>query len=121
MSLNCLLGSKLISISEDEMLIENCEGQTTVIKIIQEGDCCGFNEVIATLLINENDRPVITKLEEVYEDKDDESVCRITLFGGYKAIAVLETLSSSGSGWKYGACVTLKCKSPHIDEQLTCW
>ena len=121
MSLNCLLGSKLISISEDEMVVENGVGQA-VIKIIQdEGGCCGFNDVTATLLINGNDRPVITKVEEVYEDKDDESVCRITLFGSYKAIATLETRSSSGSGWQYGACVIIKCESPRIDEQLTCW
>ena len=121
MSLNCLLGSKLISINEDEMVIETGVGQA-VIKIIQdEGGCCGFNDVTATLLINGNDRPVITKVEEVYEDKDDESVCRITLFGSYKPIAMLVTRSSSGSGWNYGACVTLKCESPSIDEQLTCW
>lgn len=121
MSLNCLLGSKLISISEDEMVVEN-DARQAVIKIIQdEGGCCGFNDVTAILLINEKDRPVITKVEEVYEDTDDESVCRITLFGSYKAIAMLETRSTSGSGWQYGACVTLKCERPFIDEQLTCW
>lgn len=46
---------------------------------------------------------------------------RITFFGLAKKLAMIESYSSSGSGWEYGATVTLVCKETGAEATVTSW
>ena len=119
-SLQKLIGAKLISIDEETIKVEK-DGKVYEIDIIQdEGDCCGYNEVESKLLISDNSKPIITNIQE------DScfvcgNTCLLTFFGEYKPIATLKSISRSGSGWEYGACVSLHCDALNIDEIVTEW
>ena len=52
---------------------------------------------------------------------NDEDRLIITLFGEQKQLAEFESMSSSGSGWHYGATVTLHCLKTNEKEVLTSW
>lgn len=89
---------------------------------------CGYADY-STLVIdpdNLNKNPVITNIEEGESDKfnveyDDGESVKITLFGEYKPLATIDSISGSGSGCHYGACVTLVCKQTGEEETITCW
>ena len=49
----------------------------------------------------------------------DSDILKLTFFGEHKAIAEVNSLSSSGSGWCYGACVTLRCRETGEEHMLT--
>lgn len=87
--------------------------------IEDEGDCCGYNEISATLLIDEKDMPAIAKVEQKNKEDEYADIVVITFFGMDKKLAEIESLSSSGSGWCYGATVTVKCVETGEEEILT--
>lgn len=119
MKLKDLIGYRLINIDEKGITIEN-ENKQYFIEIEEdEGDCCGYNCIETKLLISEKDNPIITSVEEIIDENNDGSSKRITFYGTNKKIATLNSLSSSGSGWTYGACVTIKCNELNIKEILT--
>lgn len=119
-----LIGYKLENI-DDEKIIVSKDNKQYVLKFEEnEGDCCGYNELKTNLLIDENNKPVITniKIEEKQLGKyDDGYGIVITFFGENKQIATIDSYSSSGSGYCYGACVSIKCKELNIDEIITEW
>lgn len=45
----------------------------------------------------------------------------LTDFGLAKKLAVVDSYSSSGSGWQYGATVTLICKETGDEAVVTTW
>jgi hypothetical protein len=66
--------------------------------------------------------PIITNVYHVEDDDScDQHTAKITLFGEYAPLAELDSLSSSGSGWSYGACVTLECLETTESCVITCW
>lgn len=125
MKLKDLIGYRLEKINDEEIIISKND-KLYVLKIQQdEGDCCGYNELETILLISDNNKPIITNIE--YEDISENEGCgynetiKITFFGENKEIATIKSTSSSGSGWCYGACVTVKCKELNINEVISQW
>lgn len=126
MRLKDLIGFRLISISNEEIIVEK-DGKQYRLEIDDDyGDCCGWNEIEAKLLVSETDlvaNPVITNVE-VHGSLDENfeySSGKATFFGVYKPMATLETSSGSGSGWQYGAAVTVMCKELSINETISSW
>lgn len=121
-----LVGYQLVSINETEIVVKQNRKVFTLHIKEDEGDCCGYNDIETSLFIDKEDltrNPVITKVEMSLEDNDDwdGQKCKITFFGESKPIAELNTHSSSGSGWCYGACVSLICDDIELNETLSAW
>ena len=119
-----LFGAQLLEIDtmNDEFSVRLQNGDVRHYEIIEdEGDCCGFNE-FGILLIDKEEfgrNPIITNITEERSDDRDSDVLKLTFFGEHKAIAEINSLSSSGSGWCYGACVTLRCRETSEEYGLT--
>lgn len=124
MKLNDLVGFQLVELNNEQMKVRKNNELYTIDFDCYEGDCCGYSSVDANLLIDKADlsrNPIITKIvNNENEDGSSESVL-ITLFGEYKPIAEISAVAGSGSGWGYGAAVTLKCKPLEIDEGIVSW
>lgn len=125
MKIKDLIGYRLEKISNEEIIISKND-KLYVLKFEEdEGNCCGYNELETTLLISDNNKPIITNIE--YEDISENEdwgyneIIKITFFGENKEIATIKSKSSSGSGWHYGACVTVKCKELNINEVISQW
>lgn len=119
---NQLIGAELIKINRNHIVVEKDGEQYEIIIDDDGGDCCGYNEIETHLLVSENSRPVITSVK--VEDTGDSGwsdETRVTFFGESKPIAEINSLSSSGSGWQYGATVTLICNKLHINQILSSW
>lgn len=124
-TLENLIGAKLIDLDDNCLIVEK-DGIRYHISLEEDrGDCCGFNEIETTLLIDENNSPIIINTERTTdEDEDDYGYgerCILTLLGESKPIAEINTYSSSGSGWKYGAYVKLVCNELDINVILSSW
>lgn len=120
-----LIGYQLVSI-DDEKIVVKKDGNTYTLHIVEdEGGCCGFNEIETSLFISNeelNRNPIITNISmEVSDDEDESEKCKVTFFGEAKELARVNTLSSSGSGWSYGATVSLVCDALELDETLSSW
>lgn len=126
MRLRDLIGFRLISISNDAIIVEK-QGKQCRLDIDDDyGDCCGWNEIEAKLLVSETDlmaNPVITNVEVEGNLGENyaHSSSKVTFFGVYKPMATLETSSGSCSGWQYGAAVTVMCKELSINETISSW
>lgn len=120
-----LFGAQILEIDtmNDEFSVKLRNGEVRHYVVEEdEGDCCGFNEFDILLIDNDeiNKNPVITNIvSEKNEEGLDEDTLKLTFFGGHKAIAEINSLSSSGSGWCYGACVTLRCRETGEGYKLT--
>lgn len=111
-------GKKILTVKDRSKLFD------LVFDDSDEGDCCGYNVFFAELFTSEEDlaqNPIITRVEVEKNVECDEEKAKITFFGGAKKLLKLESLSSSGSGWTYGACVTVRCKAMELDEVVTEW
>lgn len=126
-----IMYSQLISIDSNKIIVKK-DNKLYILSIeCDEGDCCGYNSVEANLLIDDNNcnnNPIITNIEvdSNYSDDGDDynDYCdsvKITFFGIDKQLATLESTSGSGSGWHYGANVSIICKDLNICETITCW
>lgn len=124
-----LIGSQLISIDDNKIVVQK-DNQLYTITICKDyGDCCGYNVVKTTLLVDLEDtknNPIITNIEcggdvSIEGDVIYGDCTKITFFGLDKDLATLEAASYSGSGWEYGACVTLICKELKINETISQW
>lgn len=123
MEITDLIGYQLIDLNKNEIIVQK-NGRRFSIEIEDdEGNCCGYN-IIKTHLYVSGDvkrNPIITDIYKDNEDTGYSDKCCITFFGEEKTLAKLYTESSSGSGWCYGAAVTLKCKDLKINEVLSKW
>jgi hypothetical protein len=119
-----LIGYQLVFINAEEIIVKKDDKEYTLFIQNDSGDCCGYNDITTELLIDNAEvkrNPIITNVEiDEYEDGCG-SKAKLTFFGEYKPIAVVDSYSSSGSGWCYGACVTIECKMLGIDDTLTAW
>jgi hypothetical protein len=122
---NELIGAQLISFGKDKFKVKTEKGKVrTFVLDEDEGDCCGYNEVVSTLLIDKKElrnNPIITAIKESDTEEDDGNRHILTLVGISKPLAEIDTYSSSGSGWCYGACVTLECKETRLSKILSHW
>lgn len=126
MKLKNLVGYQLMSINDDAIIVKNRETGHIHVLGIEDwyGDCCGFNEIETKLLVSEDEltrNPIITNVVTESKSGGCSERAKITFFGEVKALAELNSRSSSGSGWQYGACVTVVCKSLNMDEVITSW
>lgn len=122
-----LIGYQIIDLNENGFAVR--KGNVVKHFVFKEdyGGCCGFNELNTELLINlENtaDNPIISRVE--YKRSSTTDYCEddslnITFFGGDKILATIDSLSSSGSGWCYGAYVRVRCVETDEEEVLTEW
>lgn len=72
--------------------------------------------------IDEEENPVITKIEDTEEQEYcREQKVRITFFGLDKKIAEINASAGSESGWGYGACVSVWCVESGKNETLASW
>lgn len=123
-----LVGYHLVDIDDTHIIVK--KGDTEyVLRIMEDyGDCCGYNEITTKLFVSETElglNPIITNVEidksETERGWTDGESCKLTFFGGYKPLAVVDTYSSSGSGWCYGACVSICCEVLGLNEELSSW
>lgn len=128
MKLKDLIGYQLVYIDETKIIVKKGD-KDYILKIEEDyGDCCGFNEIDSNLFISKEEiekNPVITNIEIIDDDNSDKyrdgHSVKITFYGNNKKLAELDSYSSSGSGWGYGACVNIMCKELNIDEEITHW
>lgn len=122
---NELIGAQLISFDKDKFKVRTAKGKVRTFTLEEDyGDCCGYNEVVSTLLINKKElanNPIITDIREIDSDRDEGHRHILTLVGISKPLAEIDSYSSSGSGWCYGACVTLKCEETRLSKILSSW
>ena len=83
-----------------------------------------FNTIETKLFYEKNNKrnPVITNVSIIHNENDiDGDKAILTLLGEDKKIAEIESISSSRSGWAYGAYVRLRCDLLRLDEILSQW
>lgn len=123
--INELIGAQLISFGKDKFKVKTAKGKVrTFILDEDEGDCCGYNEVVSTLLIDKKElanNPIITDITEIDNEECEGNRHILTLVGISKPLAEIDSYSSSGSGWCYGACVTLVCEETRLSQILSSW
>lgn len=123
-----LIGMQLVKWDDDKKIL-TVKKEDQLLDLVfddsDEGDCCGYNEFFANLLVSDDDlslNPVITNVEVLHNsDADDWQESKITFFGEAKKLLCIESESGSGSGWCYGACVTVKCDALGLSELVTSW
>lgn len=117
-----LVGYQLVDLDKNKIIVQKGERRFSIYIMTDEGDCCGYNIIKANLYIGDIERnPIITDIYKDNEDTGYSDKCCITFFGEEKVLAKLDTESSSGSGWCYGAAVALDCKDLEINEILSEW
>lgn len=119
-----LVGFQLIDLTEDKILVRSPEGKIYTLFIEDdEGDCCGFNDITTILQFKRNSKanPIITKVSTHNEEESDGEYCYVTFYGDSKVLGTINTYSSSGSGWNYGANVTVRCSPLSLLEVLSSW
>ena len=124
MEIKDLLGFQLIGINDSEIKLKKGDKTFTLSIIDYEGDCCGGNVIETNLFISNeelNRNPIITDITIEKSESEWGETCKVVFFGEEKNIAELTTDSSSGSGWHYGACVSVKCKELDLNEVLSEW
>lgn len=126
MELKDLVGFQLVELNDDTMVVKKDNNVYTIDFNRDEGDCCGYTEVENNLLFDKNNtksNPIITKIETESDTDEygDYDVINITLFGEYKPMATIRAEAGSGSGWCYGASVTVECKPLQLEETIVSW
>lgn len=118
-----LIGAQILTLNDDSIEVKLGDGIHTLEIISDDGDCCGFADFTTNLLYSENDfrNPVITNVELENKDYHDGDSSIITFYGESKPLATIESEAGSGSGWSYGAFVSLRRKELDIDEDLASW
>ena len=119
-----LIGAQILTVNDGSIEVK-LGGEVFTLEIISDGgDCCGYADFTTNLLYSENDlrNPIITNVSIDYDESDnDGSFSVVTFYGESKPLATIESEAGSGSGWSYGAFVSLRCKSLDIDEDLASW
>lgn len=118
-----MIGSRLINITDECMIFEKDGADFVAYFDTCDGDCCGYADIKNTLLFDNSSEinPIITKIEKDDTGSSYHDACKITLFGMDKAIATIEAEAGSGSGYCYGACVTVECKGLDLHEDICSW
>ena len=122
--LNGLVGASLVELNERRFIVNKDDMLICFTFEEDEGSCYGFNEITTNLFISKEElhrNPIITSIQTERDVGNDEDRLIITFFGEQKQLAEIESMSSSGSGWSYGATVTLHCLKTNEKEVLTSW
>ena len=117
-----LVGYALVSICDTHIVVRKGDTEYILDIVDDPGDCCGYNEINTKLFVSETElglNPIITNVGMNDDGSYDGDRCELTFFGGYKPLAIVDAFSSSGSGWCYGACVTISCDALKLNETLS--
>ena len=121
-----LIGAQLVELNGRGFVVRK-DGDLVRFSFVEdEGECCGFNSIKTELFVSKGElrrNPVITNVQEdrPYNELHDSNDLVITFFGEKKQIAKIGSMSSSLSGWEYGASVSLRCLKTEEEEVLTHW
>lgn len=119
-SLRKLVGMKLIDLNSEGFTVEDKDGKRFRFVFDEdEGGCCGYNEIKTTLSVSTKNPPVITRVQYQSVPAGAGDAVVITFFGLNREIAEISAMSSSGSGWAYGATVAVKCREINFTEVIT--
>lgn len=123
---NKIIGAQLVRLDEKGFEVKKDDNLYHFDFIETEGDCCGYNDISTQLFISEEElarNPAIMKYEIIEDDgvHEEGSYFRLIFFGEVKKMAEVETYSSSGSGWSYGAAVSCLCRETNEEEILSSW
>lgn len=119
-----LIGSQIVSVNESTIKIRTPQGEIRHLDIVEDkGDCCGFNDWTIKIFEDEIQRnPVITNVVLQSDGScGEEDTATLTFFGEYAPMVEVDSLSSSGSGWCYGACVEIVCRETTERNTITVW
>lgn len=119
-----LIGGQILEMSDDGFSVCLRNGEIRHFEFVEdEGDCCGYNGLQTNLFYSKDSKenPVITKIQYEREEMSEGDSLVITFFGAYAPLAKIDSYSSSGSGWCYGASMCVICKETKEEELLTCW
>ena len=120
-----LIGAQIIAVHEKGFAVRTTNGAIHSFLVEEdEGDCCGYNTWdLKVFRDNIKRNPIITNIQWDEDDGEssNEHTAHITLFGEYAPLVQLDSLSSSGSGWSYGATVTLRCVETDEQYIVTAW
>ena len=121
--LDNLIGSQILKIDGNKIEAKKDEKVYTLEISSDYGDCCGYANFTAELLYLENSErnPIITNVEYTQNEYYDGDSSVITFYGESQPLAMIDSNASSGSGYGYGAFVTLICNELDIDESLAYW
>lgn len=124
------IGAQLVHI-DDTIITVRKNGKKYKIEFeVNEGDCCGYADIVSNLYYDMSDtsrNPIVTNIQVAYDEDvkgfDDydgfgDNRIKITLLGEYAPLVDISAIAGSGSGWDYGACVTLVCKKLKIRESI---
>lgn len=123
--LSKLIGMQIVDIDETKIIVK---GNNELYEIAIEDNCgdgCGYNEIVTNLFVekNSNRNPIITNVEiideELFDEFNEYDEVIVVFYGENKKIAEISALSSSRSGYGYGANVRLVCKKLDIELMLT--
>lgn len=118
-----LVGAQILKIEDDKIKVKL--GEETYVLEIQsdDGDCCGYADFSTNLFYSEDDKrnPIITDVSIDHQDGYDYSSSTVTFYGESDALASIDSNASSGSGYGYGAFVTLVCAELDVREELAHW
>jgi hypothetical protein len=118
-----LIGAQIVSVHDDFIRI-SLNGKEYDLELESDGgDCCGYGDFETRFLLEEGSErnPIITDVELHENGGYDSDFATLVFYGEDKAIAEVEASAGSGSGWHYGAWVSISCSKLDIDEMLASW
>ena len=121
-----LIGAQVETLSEDEIVVRDKDGETFDISFhTDDGACCGYTDITKELFFEPNNKnnPIITNWDwfESEEHEYGGYRVRLTLFGLKKPLAKYEFECGSGSGWCYGATITAVCGLDNKEVEICRW
>lgn len=124
MKLKDLVGYQLVSIDDAKIIVKKGNRKYEIVIMDDPGGCCGYNDIKTELYFDKEDskrNPVIIDVDEKFDGGNFDTSCSITFIGEYGNLGKIDSLSSSGSGWCYGATVTLISDKLGIKEIISSW
>ena len=123
MKMEKLIGAQILRVDDNYIEVKKDKEVFKLEIFSDDGDCCGYADFTTYLLYSPNDirNPIITNVSRENEESEYGDSSVITFFGESKPLATIESNAGSGSGWSYGAFVSLHCTALDIDETLASW
>lgn len=118
-----LIGSQILKIEDSFITLKKEDKVFTLEFKSDDGGCCGYADFELNVFYDENSErnPIITNVDIINTDGYDSETTTLTFYGENKELCNIESNAGSGSGWSYGACVSITCKELGIDEDIASW
>lgn len=121
-----LIGAQVLAVTEDSITVSINDEEFVLEVHTYHGDCCGFAEadvkpltdVLKVSQENTSSNPVITDIKTNNDFDDCSDQIEITFFGESQELFEITGEAGSGSGWAYGATVSIVCDKLQLDEVI---